>query len=646
MQDGLRRLYNSLSTLKVHGGPEDTDDIDDDDLFIQRQMIKSALNSLKQYAETHLAIKCEKEIAAAKEREGYSPEPSRPNWIPYKLDANQVTEKIDTLLKLMHFRARWPPIDEFIKLGGVGLLLKLIVKSYDWFMIGKEDTVKPALDILAVCSVLPRVQLSLCENMDSPEEKNSGIYILIACAEGEVVNDPTAQKAALLVLCHLLCAPISRPGSVKHSAERTPGKRRCSDDVINAVWECFRSNNGIMAMLQLIQTKTPITDADRIRTLACQALVGLARSPTATQIMSKLPIFNNGVLTMLVREPVLSDNIAEHQKFQKHAQELLEKVSGPGSEKSYDNHDITLDMLHRASVVANTKIRFNNKQLYQLIHEHLMLSGLRKSAEVLRKEADFVPLVQDNCPAIYPSSGMVSSSTPLPARRLLLSPPPRAIATPRQVVTPVSRSSIQSRVQSMNTGTPQRSLLDSATRTSSASSNLPLRINRTPRGASTNHFPSRTTPKPAEPVYGGRTPVEPAEPERKVTLTSLVSDYLSNKHAMCKNPMTTCPEFDLFLPHKCPDKPSKREAPINFITRQCRKSSMAPFGGPGGARLDRKLLYSRFRPVKVFRASGDERDSNMFTCCAFSGDGDFLMAGTSMGEMKMYNISTGLRFFG
>jgi len=45
--------------------------------------------------------------------------------------------------------------------------------------------------------------------------------------------------------------------------------------------------------------------------------------------MSKLPIFNNGVLTMLVREPVLPDNIAEHQKFQKHAQELLEKVSGP-----------------------------------------------------------------------------------------------------------------------------------------------------------------------------------------------------------------------------------------------------------------------------------------------------------------------------
>ena len=93
------------------------------------------------------------------------------------------------------------------------------------------------------------------------------------------------------------------------------------------VWESFRANNGIMSLLQLIQTRAPATDADAIRALACQALVGLARSPTATQIMSKLPIFNNGVLTMLVREPVLPDNRGEHLKFQKYAHELLEKVS-------------------------------------------------------------------------------------------------------------------------------------------------------------------------------------------------------------------------------------------------------------------------------------------------------------------------------
>ncbi len=107
---------------------------------------------------------------------------------------------------------------------------------------------------------------------------------------------------------------------------RTPGRRKSSDDVINLVWDSFRANNGIMSLLQLLQTKVPATDADAIRALSCQALVGLARSPTATQIMSKLPIFNNGSLTMLVREPVLPDHRDEHLKFQRYAHELLEKV--------------------------------------------------------------------------------------------------------------------------------------------------------------------------------------------------------------------------------------------------------------------------------------------------------------------------------
>ena len=66
------------------------------------------------------------------------------------------------------------------------------------------------------------------------------------------------------------------------------------------MWECTRAHNGIMALLQLIQTKTPISDADSIRMLAFKALMGLGRSLTASQIMSNLPIFNNGVMNMLL----------------------------------------------------------------------------------------------------------------------------------------------------------------------------------------------------------------------------------------------------------------------------------------------------------------------------------------------------------
>ena len=105
----------------------------------------------------------------------------------------------------------------------------------------------------------------------------------------------------------------------------------------------------------------------------------------------------------------------------------------------------------------------------------------------------------------------------------------------------------------------------------------------------------------------------------QVSLASIVSDYLAGQHALCKNPMSTCAEFDLFLPHKCPDprsdlilvtsvstfsSRSRRDAPLNFTTRHSRRGLYPPFGGPDGQKLNRKLIYSRFRPVKSFRAGG------------------------------------------
>ncbi len=190
-------------------------------------------------------------------------------------------------------------------------------------------------------------------------------------------------------------------------------------------------------------------------------------------------------------------------------------------------------------------------------------------------------------------------------------------------------------------------------RTPLPSSSLTIRVNRTPRSAAatpvTPFGSSRLAATPATAknmeTFGAQQRSAPLEPERRITLTSLVSDYLSNKHALCKNPMTTCPEFDLFLPHRCPDKRSKRAAPLNICARMMRRSVFPRHGGLDGAKLDRKLLYSRFRPVKSFRAGGEDRENNVcFTCTAFSGDGQFLLAGTGMGDLKMFNIQSGTQF--
>ena len=92
------------------------------------------------------------------------------------------------------------------------LPLKVIALSYDWTFNGRAETVKCVFDVLSVCSVVPRVQLALCEKFDLLDEANAvGMNVILGSAEGEIVPDsPDVQRAALLLLTHLLCGPVIR----------------------------------------------------------------------------------------------------------------------------------------------------------------------------------------------------------------------------------------------------------------------------------------------------------------------------------------------------------------------------------------------------------------------------------------------------
>ena len=68
----------------------------------------------------------------------------------------------------------------------------------------------------------------------------------------------------------------------------------------------------------------------------------------------------------------------------------------------------------------------------------------------------------------------------------------------------------------------------------------------------------------------------------------------------------------MYRPHKCPDPKAKNSAPTNFAMRVARRS--IALTGNDRARLDRKLVYSRFCPVRTFRLSEDD---GFFTCCEF-----------------------------
>ena len=47
----------------------------------------------------------------------------------------QVTEHIESLLTMMDFRGRWEPIDRFIKLGGIQLMLQVMSLLVLFFLL-------------------------------------------------------------------------------------------------------------------------------------------------------------------------------------------------------------------------------------------------------------------------------------------------------------------------------------------------------------------------------------------------------------------------------------------------------------------------------------------------------------------------------
>lgn len=78
------------------------------------------------------------------------------------------------------------------------------------------------------------------------------------------------------------------------------------------------------------------------------------------------------------------------------------------------------------------------------------------------------------------------------------------------------------------------------------------------------------------------------------SLCSIITEYLREQHARCKNPVTTCPPFSLFMPHQCPEPKQRCQAPTNFTARHTRRVAYPKYGGVDGGCFDRQLIFSRY----------------------------------------------------
>uniref|UniRef100_A0A6P7HIT9 DDB1- and CUL4-associated factor 1 n=1 Tax=Diabrotica virgifera virgifera TaxID=50390 RepID=A0A6P7HIT9_DIAVI len=621
LQDGLRKLHNVIATLPILHPDSDRALLNEEVEISYRQIVRHVCVAYRRYLEVHLYQKVESIRRSQLRPNERLATMLQPSFKACKSSPEEIQQQIDMLFQIMPYRSHWHPVDQLLKLGGITLLLKIIAFAYEWNYSGRAETVRSALDVLAISCVMPKVQLLFCDRVDLPEETLTvGINIILGAAEGEIVADADVQKAALRVIGNCVCAPISRVGGTlgrfSSGTTSSPNKKlkyKSSEDLIQKVWDCVRSNSGIMVLLQLMQVKTPITDADCIRTLACKALAGLARSETVRQIVSKLPLFTSGQLQGLMRDPILQEKRQEHVLFQKYALELLELLSGQGRHTD-NNLEASLANIHRASVVAQTKIQFNDRQLLQLIHQHLVQKGCIDTAGLLVKEANLSHAIT-SVSSQHPTRFRYSSTlTPSRVSRLSISSPKPPPITP-------STDSTLALNNSQNASLSIKLIKKSQT--------LPT-FPTTPTHNS--RLQKQTSGEPQ--IWGGmHEDVSPSSEQPRVTLDSIITEYLTNQHALCKNPMATCPQFNLFVPHKCPDPKPRITTANNYVLRSARKQI-----GYNSKTMDRRFVHSRFCPVQTIKSSMEE---GFFTCAKFMPGQKTLAVGDYNGEVHIFNLHKG-----
>ncbi|XP_028303285.1 DDB1- and CUL4-associated factor 1-like isoform X2 [Gouania willdenowi] len=587
-QDGLRRLVNLISTSEILD-QENMSVLSDDQIFSRRQMVKHTCMALRRYFEAHLAMKTQQVKHSQHSVDG-SMAPQPPHYKASSYSREQITGMMEFLTEHGPANLNWEPVELFLKLGGVPLLLKLIFTVCDWkTFYARSDTVLYALDVLAVLSVSPIVQKLLADTVDMVDGNVVGMSIILGVAEGELLSDADTQKSALQVIINCVCGP-ERSVNTHHQHSSAP-------HVLAQLWQAVQNTNGIKVLLSLLSVTTPLTDADAIRSLACKALVGLSRSSNIKQIISKLPLFTRSNIQQLTKEPVLQDKRSEHERFCRLAAQLTEQVSGG---RVASGSDVSLSRLQRVGVVNNSNISFPPKELLLLIRNHLLSKGLLESAATLGREAGL-------------SAPCCGSTPPTPST---LSRTCRFTNTPSRATPPAHRQAAQ----------PGRILFSRERQSPSCTTTKRLSALK----QKSDHGAFVQTPAMKKQVER----FLPTPP----SLDSIVVEYLREQHARCPNPVTTCPPFSLFTPHRCPEPRPRRHASPNVSVRLDSRRAW-PRGGGGGGGLDRQLIFSRFRPVSVFlEGDGDE---SSFTCCCFSPCERRLMMGTLDGKLKVYNIFSG-----
>jgi HIV-1 Vpr-binding protein len=123
-----------------------------------------------------------------------------------------------------------------------------------------------------------------------------------------------------------------------------------------------------------------------------------------------------------MQTPILIEKRMEHNRFCEQARQLIECVSQTKL-SDFSTMEMTQENLWRAAVVSQTRVKFNEKELLQLIYQHLADIGFKKTAKQLVGEGmnlildntfNYIFISEAGLPSI-PASRIPSTPASLPA---------------------------------------------------------------------------------------------------------------------------------------------------------------------------------------------------------------------------------------
>lgn len=114
--------------------------LNDDEECAARQLVRHVCVALKKYMESHLFYKY---AQVSRLNTATLNPPTNPGGPPHfafraaKYTPEMISEQVRTLQEMLHYRARWDPVENILSLNLITLLLRIIAYSYEWSYSGR-----------------------------------------------------------------------------------------------------------------------------------------------------------------------------------------------------------------------------------------------------------------------------------------------------------------------------------------------------------------------------------------------------------------------------------------------------------------------------------------------------------------------------